>query len=670
MVDSVAQIRSENDGTDQPLFMSTDNRSQGLTSVNTAAARFVDSAQNLPGGSSPVDGGSLLDDSGQQDGLDWTSAVNHHEGLRPIVIDGSNIAMSHGNKEYFSCRGIKIVVDWFRLRGHRDITAFVPLWRRETHKQEYPVVDLDLLLELEREKVVVFTPSRMVSGKRIICHDDRYIVKLALDNGGVIVSNDNYRDLAAECPEFRKVIEERLLMYSFVNDRFMPPDDPLGRRGPSLDDFLRFESLSTDPLPTPCPYDKRCTFGVRCKFFHSDRPTRRRRGSHSSNDAADHASPGRGRRLPINRPCGPRRSYDCPQSADNPHDGLRLVRSEPATTSDHESDQLTCGHLELAMMLSDEYKRTGQKSNGGEEQELTLNVVDATENNHRQLRRQLTIQDQTDPRLARMLKAMNQKTKKTAAPSGARTDSPITFIAAAADTNGASQGHIQQVSIAPDISNSTTATPARSSSADILETSVHRRVLDEFETSSVPEQRAPWSGMGHLAGSTGSIAGYPFSDSQQLWGLLQTQSSPVIFREPPPPCRQYSSPIPAGMFPPCFVPASNVGGFVYTAVPPQSQLAAASLSSYHGSGQYAHMLGCGQATYSVPGQNCAYVPVAGMPHVGSCYSSVRGEPPREETFRRLCSIFPADKVHFVMAQHPDKTDPENLCKLLCNMSFT
>ena len=40
-------------------------------------------------------------------------------GLRPIVIDGSNVAMSHGNKETFSCRGLKLCVEWFKNRGHK-----------------------------------------------------------------------------------------------------------------------------------------------------------------------------------------------------------------------------------------------------------------------------------------------------------------------------------------------------------------------------------------------------------------------------------------------------------------------------------------------------------------------------------------------------------------------
>lgn len=69
--------------------------------------------------------------------------------------------------------------------------------------------------------MLVFTPSRHVGGRRLVCYDDRYILRLAVDSDGIVVSNDNYRDLANESPEFKKIIEERLLMYSFVNDRLV-----------------------------------------------------------------------------------------------------------------------------------------------------------------------------------------------------------------------------------------------------------------------------------------------------------------------------------------------------------------------------------------------------------------------------------------------------------------
>lgn len=85
----------------------------------------------------------------------------------------------------------------------------------------FAVEDPQIMSELEQEKILVFTPSRKIRGKRIVCHDDRYIVRLAAETDGVIVSNDNYRDLVAESQDFRKAIEERLLMYSFVNDRLL-----------------------------------------------------------------------------------------------------------------------------------------------------------------------------------------------------------------------------------------------------------------------------------------------------------------------------------------------------------------------------------------------------------------------------------------------------------------
>ncbi|KAM4865591.1 putative ribonuclease ZC3H12D [Thomomys bottae] len=194
--------------------------------------------------------------------------------LRPIVIDGSNVAMSHGNKEAFSCRGIQLAVDWFRDRGHTYIKVFVPSWRKEPARSETPIREQHVLEELERQEVLVYTPSRKVNGKRVVCYDDRYIIKLAYEKDGVIVSNDNYRDLQSENPEWRWFIEQRLLMFSFVNDRFMPPDDPLGRRGPTLSNFLSRKPRPPEPSWKHCPYGKKCTYGIKCKFSHPERPRR------------------------------------------------------------------------------------------------------------------------------------------------------------------------------------------------------------------------------------------------------------------------------------------------------------------------------------------------------------------------------------------------------------
>lgn len=49
--------------------------------------------------------------------------------LKHIVIDGSNVAITHGLKKFFSCRGIAIAVEYFWKLGNRNITVFVPQWR-------------------------------------------------------------------------------------------------------------------------------------------------------------------------------------------------------------------------------------------------------------------------------------------------------------------------------------------------------------------------------------------------------------------------------------------------------------------------------------------------------------------------------------------------------------
>ncbi|OPJ72890.1 putative ribonuclease ZC3H12D [Patagioenas fasciata monilis] len=207
-------------------------------------------------------------------GLKW---LGEDEGdssdhLRPIVIDGSNVAMSHGNKEVFSCWGIQLAVDWFRERGHTYIKVFVPLWRKEPPRQDSPISDQHILEELEKQSILVYTPCRKVKGKRVVCYDDRYIVKVAYEKDGVIVSNDHYRDLQNENPEWKWFIEQRLLMYSFVSNRFMPPDDPLGRHGPTLNNFLSKKPVLPEPKWQPCPYGKKCTYGNKCKFYHPERP--------------------------------------------------------------------------------------------------------------------------------------------------------------------------------------------------------------------------------------------------------------------------------------------------------------------------------------------------------------------------------------------------------------
>ncbi|KAK6318317.1 hypothetical protein J4Q44_G00116080 [Coregonus suidteri] len=179
-----------------------------------------------------------------------------HPDLRHIIIDGSNVAMAHGLHRFFSCRGIAIAVEAFWIRGHREITVFVPQWRQ---KRDRYTTEQHYLNQLEDLRLLSFTPSREVCGKRISSHDDRFLLHLAEKTGGVIVTNDNLRDFVNTSEAWMKIIQERLLQFTFVEDHFMIPDDPLGKHGPHLDVFLRKDNrwspvtplLRPDPQATP-----------------------------------------------------------------------------------------------------------------------------------------------------------------------------------------------------------------------------------------------------------------------------------------------------------------------------------------------------------------------------------------------------------------------------------
>ncbi|XP_070968123.1 probable ribonuclease ZC3H12C [Oncorhynchus clarkii lewisi] len=104
---------------------------------------------------------------------------------------------------------IQLAVDWFLERGHRDITVFVPSWKKEQSRPDALITGY-FASSGEGQDLGVHS---VLSGPGSP-GDDRFIVKLAYKSNGIIVSNDNYRDLACEKPEWKKLIDERLLMYS------------------------------------------------------------------------------------------------------------------------------------------------------------------------------------------------------------------------------------------------------------------------------------------------------------------------------------------------------------------------------------------------------------------------------------------------------------------------
>ncbi|XP_055989868.1 protein NYNRIN [Sorex fumeus] len=164
------------------------------------------------------------------------------QGLRRVVIDGSSVAMVHGLQHFFSCRGIAMAVQYFWNRGHREVTVFVPTWQLKKNRQ---VRESHFLTKLHSLKMLSITPSQLENGKKVTTYDYRFMVKLAEETDGVLVTNEPLHVLMNNSK--KHMVKDRLLPFTFAGNLFMVPDDPLGRDGPTLDEFLKKPNrLDTD----------------------------------------------------------------------------------------------------------------------------------------------------------------------------------------------------------------------------------------------------------------------------------------------------------------------------------------------------------------------------------------------------------------------------------------
>ena len=75
-----------------------------------------------------------------------------------------------------------------------------------------------IIASLEQQGLMAWTPSRQIGLRMTSSYDDPFILKYAEKTNGVVVSNDYFRDVLQKCPQFREIIEERTLMYTFFEN--------------------------------------------------------------------------------------------------------------------------------------------------------------------------------------------------------------------------------------------------------------------------------------------------------------------------------------------------------------------------------------------------------------------------------------------------------------------
>lgn len=161
---------------------------------------------------------------------------------RMVIIDGNNVAYAHTCGQAFSVKGLDICIQYFKKLGH-EVKAVVPQYRLKKEK----TTDQKLMEELYKNGDVLLSPSKNLPGQKSSSYDDRLIISVAEKFDGVVISNDNYCDLLAENESWKKIIETRVVGYTWAMDAFFLPDDPYGRHGPKLKDMLESKEVVAPP---------------------------------------------------------------------------------------------------------------------------------------------------------------------------------------------------------------------------------------------------------------------------------------------------------------------------------------------------------------------------------------------------------------------------------------
>lgn len=151
---------------------------------------------------------------------------------RLVVLDGCNVACGFTNSPNFSVRGVEIALEMFKLKGH-PVVAIVPENRMRNMTDNQRKFE-----RLVAKRKIILTPCKNLETNRSCSYDDRFMLDIVIAMDGAIVSNDNFRDLLNENSDYDRIINSRVIGFTWVDELFLIPEDPYGRDGPKLNDIL------------------------------------------------------------------------------------------------------------------------------------------------------------------------------------------------------------------------------------------------------------------------------------------------------------------------------------------------------------------------------------------------------------------------------------------------
>ena len=162
---------------------------------------------------------------------------------RKIVIDGLNICHEYSKHLIgveFSVEGLIVVYEHLKKLGYKDEKIVIIMKQiPRQYDSERRIAQI-----LEDKNVLHYAPSRRSGKGYIQSDDDLFILKTAKILNAIVLSNDQFRKEKESHPEYSNVIENCVIQPRFISGKLILPDDPLGKNGPKLEEFLRLPSKS------------------------------------------------------------------------------------------------------------------------------------------------------------------------------------------------------------------------------------------------------------------------------------------------------------------------------------------------------------------------------------------------------------------------------------------
>lgn len=143
---------------------------------------------------------------------------------RYIIIDGGNVARYGHNKDgEYDVAQLDKAMQYFETAGFPVLAIFTTMriWKYGTKFPEY----MKHLIEVKKG---IITNHKRVNGQVVSAEDDPLILDVAAHTGGLVISNDLYRDWVDHNAKWASLINKDVIQFQFAADKFLIPQAQAG----------------------------------------------------------------------------------------------------------------------------------------------------------------------------------------------------------------------------------------------------------------------------------------------------------------------------------------------------------------------------------------------------------------------------------------------------------